>query len=146
MKKSTHAVEQFKSGCNCSQAVLAEYAEEHGLDGESALRIACGFGGGMGRLGNTCGAVTGAIMVVGLKGCTSDPREPATKDRVYGLVCSFVEEFEARHQTTSCRELLRCDISTPEGYEEAKELGLFRTLCPGYVEDAVEIIEGMSWT
>jgi C_GCAxxG_C_C family probable redox protein len=143
MKKSTHAVEQFKSGCNCSQAVFAEYAEEYGLDSETALKIASGFGGGMGRLGHVCGAVTSAIMVIGLRGCASDPRELATKVRVYGLVRSFVEEFKARHQTASCRELLGCDISTPEGYEEATGLGLFRSRCPLYVESAVEILEEM---
>jgi C_GCAxxG_C_C family probable redox protein len=144
MKKSTHAMEQFNGGLNCSQAVLAEYAEECGVDGESALKIACGFGGGMGRLGHTCGAVTGAIMVIGLKSCcASDPRELDTKVRAYGLVGSFLEEFEARNRTTSCRELLGCDISTPQGYEQAKELGLFQTRCPKYVEDAVEILEEM---
>lgn len=143
MSKSEHAVERFKTGANCSQAVLGEYAEEYGVDSTSALKIACGFGGGMGRLGGTCGAVTGAIMAIGLVACDSDPRAPATKARVYALVRTFIEEFETRHETISCRELLGCDISAPEGHEEAMRLGLFETKCPKYVEDAVEILEDM---
>jgi C_GCAxxG_C_C family probable redox protein len=138
-----HTLDQFKPGCNCSQSVLAEYAEELGLDTETALKIACGFGGGMGRLGYACGAVTGAVMVIGLKACGSDPTDPIAKARVYGLVKTFFEEFEARHETTVCRELLGCDISTPAGHDEAEALGLFKTECPIFVRDAVEILEEM---
>lgn len=113
MGKSEHAVEQFKAGSNCSQAVLGEYAEEHGVDSASALKIACGFGGGMGRLGGTCGAVTGAIMAIGLVACDPDPRSLVAKARTYTLVRSFIEEFETRHQAISCRELLGCDSVLP---------------------------------
>jgi C_GCAxxG_C_C family probable redox protein len=143
MKTPERAAQQFKAGLNCSQAVIGEFAEGLGLDYGTALKIACGFGGGMGRLGHTCGAVTGAIMVMGLRAARRDPRDPLVKARIYGLVRSFVEEFEARHETTSCRELLGCDISTPEGYEEATQQGLFQTRCPEYVADAVEILEEM---
>ena len=143
MEKGEHAAAQFRSGLNCSQAVLGEYAEEFGVDAESACRIACGFGGGMGRTGGTCGAATGAIMVIGLAAGGLDPRDPASKAHVYGLVQSFLAEFEARHGSTSCRELIGCDISTPEGYFEAQSLDLFQTRCPAYVEDAVEILEAM---
>jgi C_GCAxxG_C_C family probable redox protein len=143
VNKSEHAVQQFKAGANCSQAVFGEYAEEHGVDSASALKIACGFGGGMGRLGGTCGAVTGAIMAIGVVACDADSCGPITKSSVYALVRSFVAEFEARHATTSCRELLGCDISAPEGHEEAMRLGLFETECPKFVEDAVDILEGM---
>jgi C_GCAxxG_C_C family probable redox protein len=143
VSKSEHAAEQFRSGLNCSQAVLGEYADELGMDVRTAGRIACGFGGGMGRTGGTCGAVTGAIMVLGLAACGPEPGDVAARVRTYGLVQSFIEEFEARHKTTSCRELLGCDIGAPEGYQEAQRLGLFQTRCPEYVEDAVEILEEM---
>jgi C_GCAxxG_C_C family probable redox protein len=143
MKRSEHALEEFSSGLNCSQAVLAEYAEELGVDFEIAQRIACGFGGGMGRMGGTCGAVTGAFMVIGLKACAPDPRDAFAKARTYTLVQAFAEEFEARHQTLSCRELLECDISTPEGFDEARRSGVLAERCPAYVSDAVEILEEM---
>lgn len=141
MSKSEVAVEDFRTGANCSQAVLGVYAGERDLDPDLALRIASGFGGGLGRLGHTCGAVTGAIMAIGLVASNAEPRGLASKTHVYGLVRSFVEEFEARHHTTACRELLGCDISTPQGYEEATKLGVFVTRCPEYVRDAVEILE-----
>jgi C_GCAxxG_C_C family probable redox protein len=141
MSKSEVAVEAFRGGANCSQAVLGAYAEEHGLTQELALKIACGFGGGVGRLGHTCGAVNGAVMALGLVASNAEPSGVANKIRVYGLVQSFVEQFEARHNTTLCRELLGCDISTPQGYTEATASGVFATLCPEYVRDAVEILE-----
>ncbi len=143
MSRNEHAAEQFKAGLNCSQAVLGEYAEEYGLDHASALKIACGFGGGMGHMGHICGAVTGAFMAIGLMSCNPDPRDSLAKARTYGLVQSFAQEWESRHQTMSCRDLIGCDISTPEGFEQAKKLGLLADKCPKYVEDAVEILEMM---
>ena len=143
MEKSEHAAMEFRSGLNCAQAVLGEYVEEFGADADSAARIACGFGGGMGHTGGTCGAVTGAIMVLGLAACDSDPRDTASRIRTYGLVQSFLTEFNARHGATDCRRLLGCDISTPEGYSEAQISGLFETRCEVYVKDAIELLETM---
>ena len=67
MDKVSHALSTFDSGFNCSQSVLTAFCNEFGLHDEPAFRIACGFGGGMGRMAKTCGAVTGAFMVIGLK-------------------------------------------------------------------------------
>jgi C_GCAxxG_C_C family probable redox protein len=143
MKRSEHAAEQFRAGLNCSQAVFGEFAEEYGIDAESAMRIACGFGGGMGRMGHTCGAITGAFMAIGLMSRNPNPCDPIAKARTYGLVQSFAQEWESRNQTMSCRDLLGCDISTPEGFEQAKKLGLLEDKCPKYVRDAVEILDLM---
>lgn len=143
MDKSEHAAQRFGSGLNCSQAVLGEFAEDLGLDEETALRLACGFGGGMGRTGGICGAVTGAVMVLGLKACGPDPLDPATKLRTSNLVRSFLQQFEEQHSATLCRDLLDCDISSPEGYADAEGRGLFSTRCPMYVKDAVAMIQEM---
>ena len=143
MGRSEEAVERFRSGSNCSQAVLASFAEDYDLDLEQALKLACGFGGGMGRTAQTCGAVTGAVLVLGLAEAEPDPLEPATKTRVYGLVQSFIHQFTERHQTISCRELLGCDIGTADGYMEAQRLDIFKERCPHYVKDAVEILESL---
>jgi C_GCAxxG_C_C family probable redox protein len=143
MKRSEHAVDEFVSGLNCSQAVLAAFAEDLNVDPSTAHGVACGFGGGIGRMAGVCGAVTGAVMVIGLKECTSDPRDPLKKARTYGMVQAFAEEFKARHETLECRELLGCDISTPEGFDEARQTGLFNDRCPCFVADAVEILEEM---
>ena len=146
MTRREHAVEEFTSGLNCSQAVLAEYAELGGLDPEVGLRLASGFGGGLGCLGDTCGAVSGAVMAIGLLLSSPDPRDQVAKMRTYDAVQSFIREFSARHETTSCRELLGCDISTPDGLLEARSLGLMETRCVAYVRDAVDILETMVLT
>ncbi|MBA7478753.1 hypothetical protein ES707_14181 [subsurface metagenome] len=141
--KSEQAVRKFGKGFNCSQAVLSVYAEEFGLCRETALKIACGFGGGMGRMALTCGAVTGAFMVIGLKYGNVDANEKVIKEKTYGLVREFARRFEKRNGSSICRELLGCDISEPEGLKSAKENDLFTSVCPGLVQDAVEILEEM---
>ena len=141
--KSKQAVERFRKGFNCSQAVLSVYAEEFGLCRETALKIACGFGGGMGRMARTCGAVTGAFMVIGLKYGNVDANEKVIKEKTYGLVREFARRFEKRNGSSICKELLGCDISGQEGLKSAKDNGLFASVCPGLVRDAVEILEEM---
>jgi C_GCAxxG_C_C family probable redox protein len=108
-----------------------------------ALKIAQGFGGGMGRMAQTCGAVTGAFMVLGLKYGNADIHDKKAKERIYGLVREFVRRFESRNSSISCRELLGCDISGPGGVKEAKEKGLFTSVCPKAVRDATEILDEM---
>jgi len=125
---------------------VQEYAELGGLDPEVGLRLASGFGGGLGCLGDTCGAVSGAVMAIGLLLSSPDPRDQVARMRTYDAVQSFIREFSARHETTSCRELLGCDISTPDGLLEARSLGLMETRCVAYVRDAVDILETMVLT
>jgi C_GCAxxG_C_C family probable redox protein len=120
--------------------VLSSYAE--GIDQETALKIASGFGGGMGRMAETCGAVTGAMMILGLRfGGTTPDRE--AKESVYARIRDFADRFQARNGSLVCRILIGCDISTPEGYEMAQEKSLFTTTCPKFVRDAAEILEEM---
>jgi C_GCAxxG_C_C family probable redox protein len=143
MTRTETALSRFEEGFNCSQAVVSVFAGDLGLDEEAALRIAAGFGGGMGRMAETCGAVTGAIMVLGLRhGTATTDRE--SKERTYQQVAEFVRRFKARNGTVICRELLGCDLSTPEGLQRAYDENLFTTLCPKFVQDAVEVLEVMS--
>lgn len=141
--KSEEAVNIFNEGSNCSQAVISVYAEESGLCPEIALKVAQGFGGGMGRMAQTCGAVAGAFMVLGLKYGNDDIHDKQAKERVYGLVREFSRRFESRNSSIICRELLGCDISTPEGAMTAKVNGLFTSVCPEMVREAVEILDEM---
>ena len=141
--KPEQAVNIFKEGSNCSQAVISVYAEELGLSQKMALKIAQGFGGGMGRMAQTCGAVTGAYMVLGLKYGSADTYDKDTKERVYGLIREFSRRFESRNSSIVCRELLGCDISTQEGVLAAKENDLFTSVCPKMVRQAVEILDEM---
>lgn len=143
MNQSEHAVACFKEGFNCAQAVFSTYAPQMGLERETALKIAGTFGGGMGRLGEVCGAVTGALMALGLRyGCV-DAQNTEGKEEAYRLVRELADQFKARHGDILCRELLGCDISMPEGRKLAHESGLFANLCPQLVRDAAEIVGQM---
>jgi len=109
------AVMCFSSGFSCSQAILSTYAEQLGLDRCTALKVSGAFGGGMARMGDTCGAVTGAFMAIGLKHGNTELEDEESKTRTYAVVREFVERFKATHTSIVCRELLGCEIGTPEG-------------------------------
>jgi C_GCAxxG_C_C family probable redox protein len=140
MNQIETALSLFAHGFNCSQAVLSAYAGQFGFDGETALKIASGFGGGMGRMADTCGAATGAFMVLGLKYGQNSPDREA-KEAIYAQVRKFASRFNARNGSLGCRDLLGCDISQPEGLRRATDEKLFSTVCPKFVRDACEILE-----
>ena len=140
MTRAETALSQFQEGFNCSQAILSAYAGQFGLDEETALKLAAGFGGGMGRMAETCGAVTGAFMVLGLRFGEACPDRDA-KERIYGRVREFADRFKARNGSLVCRDLLGRDISVPENLQLARETYLFSTNCPKFVRDACEILE-----
>lgn len=141
MMKSDAAIECFSSGFNCAQAVFSTYCDDLGLETEMAKRIAGGFGAGMGYIGETCGAVTGAIMLIGLKYGKVDVEDNAAKDKTYELVQEFTKRFKAINRSVKCKELLGFDLSIPEDLNTVKEKQLFSTLCPKFVRDSSEIIE-----
>ena len=143
MEAKAMAVARFNEGYSCSQAVFSAYAERFDLDRETALRISSTFGGGMGRMAHTCGAVTGALMALGLKYGATDAADKETKERAYALVKEFAEKFEFRNGSITCKDLIGCDISTPEGLKIAREQELFSKICPKLVKDAAEIVEEM---
>jgi C_GCAxxG_C_C family probable redox protein len=132
----THA-----EGFSCAQALLAVYGPELGVDRDTALKIAGGFGGGMGRMAGTCGAVTGAFMVIGLVHSMTKKGDLQQKEISYQIIQEFARRFKARNKTTVCSELMGIDVSTPEGFAEAKAKNIARTICPKYVRDAAEILE-----
>jgi C_GCAxxG_C_C family probable redox protein len=133
-----NAVAVFSQHFNCSQSVFSAFAEQFGLDRETALKLASPFGGGIARQGEICGAVTGALMVLGLaRGADT----PAGKDAIYQLSQQFMRRFEEKHSTLLCRELIGIDISTEEGWQKAKAGGAFTFTCPTLVQDAAEIVQ-----
>jgi C_GCAxxG_C_C family probable redox protein len=134
------AVDLFGKSFNCSQSVFFAFAGELGLDRETALKIASPFGGGVARSGGTCGAVSGGLLALGLAvGAT----EPARKEEGYRISQEFMNTFARAHGSLVCRELIGCDISTPEGWQKAKQSGKFTGACPVFVREAVEIVERM---
>ena len=130
-------------GANCAQSVVCAFADQCEVEESTAMRVATGFGGGMGRMGGVCGAVTGAYMVLGLMHGMKKTEEADAKTMTYGLVREFAQKFRAKNATLSCKELLGIDISTEEGMRAAKEKNLFATRCNALISDAVDILESM---
>jgi C_GCAxxG_C_C family probable redox protein len=136
------AVACFKEGFCCSQAVFSIYAEQWGLDRDIAMKISDAFGAGM-AIGHTCGAVTGAVMAVGLKYGRTKADDDMTKEKMRSLTREFVGKFIDRNDSIECKQLLGYDITIPEEMAAADEKGLFNTLCPKFIEDAVNILNPM---
>ena len=139
MTNTERALDLFSRQFNCAQAVLAALGPAEGLTEHDCLRIAAPFGGGIGRLGETCGAVTGAIMAIGLRYGAAAARDPETKTALYERVRDFVARFKARHGSIICRDLLGCDLGTPEGVQQAKVRDTHHTVCTALVRSAIEL-------
>ena len=131
------ANDRFAQGLNCAQAVLSAFAAQFGISEETALRLASPFGGGIARQGQVCGALTGALMVLGLQRGNSAPQG---KDETYRISEEFVQAFQERHGAILCRELIGFDVSTPEGLQAAREGKVFDSVCPGLVNGATEML------
>jgi C_GCAxxG_C_C family probable redox protein len=143
MSKSENASATFMKGYNCAQAVLSSFGEDYGLDPVMAYRVAAAFGGGMGHMGDTCGAVTGAFMVIGLKyGLTVADGSQSHWD-AFSAVQEFVEEFKSRNGSIVCREILDVDVRDRAKFREAMKRGIPQKICPKLVRDAAEIAEGL---
>ena len=141
MSNADVAADLFKT-CNCAQAVLSALGPQAGLGTAECFRVAAAFGGGMARMGATCGAVTGGMMVLGLRhGGTI--QEPAARGEFYGKVQDFAARFARKHGSTVCRELIGCDLGTSDGQKTFNEKGLHAGICTTLVRSAVEILEEM---
>jgi len=134
------AIRTFRSGLNCAQAVITAYSEEMKFDNNLALSVSVGFGGGMGRLQKTCGAVTGSFMVLGIHNCKKLSDNKDRKEATYSMIQKFSQEFKLINGTTDCLELLKCDLKTEEGNLFAKENNLFGTVCEKCISDSVRTI------
>jgi C_GCAxxG_C_C family probable redox protein len=138
--KLQQSLAEFDKGCNCCQSVLSVYAEEFGLDRDIAMKLSSGLGGGMGRMGEICGVVSAAFMVIGLNFGSAEPGQSQERKHTFELAGKFAKSFKARNNSITCRELLGFDMSTAEGKEAAEKPGSF-DICPKIMEDAIEILE-----
>jgi len=142
MKREKIALENFNQGLNCAQSVFCAFAQEGGLSREKALLVASCFGGGM-RCGEVCGAVTGALMAIGLNFGFTSMQNPTDKARSNALAVSFEKQFIAEKQSILCRELLGYDLSDSEEFMQITEKGLFGSICPQLISEAVRLVEKM---
>jgi C_GCAxxG_C_C family probable redox protein len=141
MERAEKARALFLSGNNCAQSVLLSFADDLKYSKELALKLAAGFGAGMGRAQETCGAVTGGMMVLGVMKGEEVGGNDELKAEAYASVKELMEEFTKARKSTNCRELIGVDLNTPEGAREFKDKGLMEHVCASCVEEAVQIVE-----
>lgn len=131
----------FESGFNCAQSVLLSFCEELGLSKETASKIASPFGGGIGGHGKLCGALTGAMMVIGLKYGSAGSSDPDSKKISREKAHTLIENFEEKHGSCNCNELIGCRL-----YELSTEKSLVKrhyihSTCPQFLETVIVFLE-----
>ena len=121
MTRPEKAKQLFLSGYNCSQAVVGAFIDDFAIDFDTAMKLSSSFGGGMGRMREVCGAVSGAFMIAGLKCGYCDPCDKAAKSAHYALIQKIAADFKQQNGSILCRELLegvgcngKCQGSVPE--------------------------------
>jgi C_GCAxxG_C_C family probable redox protein len=141
MSRVNKALLQFGTGCNCCQSIVRAFSPDFGLDADMSLKLGGAFGGGMSGFGNTCGAVTGALMVIGLAYRNLDPEDADNKEYTYEIGEKFLNEFSKIHGSVMCRDLTGVNMLNTEELEKAKEKGVFEEKCPNYVQTSAELLE-----
>ena len=140
--KSEKARELFKNGYNCAQSVFCAFCDETGMSFEEALKLSSSFGGGMGRLREVCGAVSAMFMIAGIKYGYTTPDNDDIKGKHYELIQRLAKEFEAKHGTIICRELLGLDIKNDSPIPSKRtEQYYAERPCEEFIATAAEIIE-----
>lgn len=130
------AVKLFESGCTCSQAVFVSYAEDFGMDIETAMKVSVALGGGMARMRETCGAVSAMALIAGLKYGGIDPTDVAAKSKALDAAKCLAEKFKEEHGSIVCKELL--GLEPPRGQTELLPKKL---PCKELVRKAAEFLE-----
>lgn len=143
MSKGDIAKQNFLNGYNCSQSVLLAFCEDFGLEKETALKISEPFGGGMGRMREVCGTVTGMFMVLGLAMGNSDAKDGSTKKNVYKSVQELAEKFKQDNGSIICRELLGLQKANKESYVPSERTTEYykKRPCPELCKYAADILE-----
>jgi len=135
------AVSKFSEGYNCAQSVFYSFCDDLRFDKNTALKMACGFGAGMGRKGEVCGAVTGGIIVIGAKYGRGEKDDRTATELTYQKTRELMDRFEQKHGTFICRKLLNgCELTTEEGRKHFKATNLSNTTCKPCVQSVVEIL------
>ena len=143
-RRADRAEENFRKGFNCCQSVFLAFADQYGIDEETALKLSCSFGGGLGRLRQVCGAVSGMALVCGLECGNTDPENQSAKTENYSRMRKLAAAFEKAQGSIICAELL--GMGTNRKKEEAvpslrTESYYKKRPCPELVRFAAELLE-----
>lgn len=137
---SERAAALFAAKLNCAQSLLGAFAPGLGLEQATALRLASPFGAGLARQGEVCGAVSGALLVLGL---ARGSDRPEGKEQTYQLAQEFLARFQEHHGSLICRTLVGYDLREPLELERARQAGVFESRCPLLVCDAAQLVENL---
>ncbi len=140
--KSEEAKRLFLSGYNCAQAVFLAFSKDLGLDDQTALKLSSAFGGGMGRLREVCGAVSGMFMVLGLKYGSADPTDQKAKAQLYARVQELANQFKEENGSIICRELLSLPPGPQDPTPQPRSAQYYKLRpCPEKVASAARLLE-----
>ena len=131
-ERTQMAVELFDGGLYCSQSVLGAFCEKYGMDKDLAFKVSCGLNSGV-RCADVCGVVSGAVLVIGLK--FGDDKAVCNQKTE-----EYISAYKEKNRSILCRDLLNCDISTPDGKEQAIAENLFKTRCIDLIESAAQTL------
>lgn len=140
MKRNEKAMMLFDQGCNCSQAVLMAYVDVFDLDVSTMERVSVAFGGGMSKQGKTCGCMTGALMILGLKYGIDSTTIISNRILSYNKGKEFIQIFHATFGETECKQLIKLDLNKKEDLEEASK-NVFGSRCKQMVGKTVELLD-----
>ena len=141
-QKAKNAVDMFAQGYSCAQSVFSVFSGDLGIPRDIALKLAAPFLGGMGRTGDTCGAVCGALMVLGYFHGNIEP-DPKEKAKVAALTSDFLDEFTEIFGSIKCKDLLGYDQSKPDEYKIIMDKKLAQQKCPKFLKGAISILSKM---
>ena len=141
MTKIDKAVDRYKGEYNCAQAVITTYSEELGLKEDIAMSLTAAFGAGINYRGEMCGAVSAALLLIGLKSKKLDGLDELKKEMVKEYCDKFIQEFKEQNNGVLCKKLLNADLSVAEELEKARKNDIFSGICPGLVRSSAVILE-----
>lgn len=134
------AIYSFHNGMNCSQSVVTTYVDYLQFDTDMALSVSAGFGGGMGKMQKTCGAVTGAFMVLGIYNSKKYSDNIQARTATNEMINRFTLYFKSLHASLDCKTILDCDFSTIEGERKFENLELKEKVCSKCISDSIKLI------
>ncbi|MFA9371773.1 MAG: C-GCAxxG-C-C family protein [Labilibaculum antarcticum] len=138
------AIHSFYNGMNCAQAVLTSYTDHLKFDPDMALAVSNGFGGGMGKMQKTCGAVTGSFMVLGIYNSKKQVENIDARNATNEMIQKFTVDFTALYDSLDCKALLNCDFTTEEGEKVFKDQDMKKNICSKCISDSIKLINALT--